>query len=86
MIRSMTGYGSASLETVALRATVTVRSVNHRFLDLTLHLPRRLQPLEAEAKERVGAAVARGRVELSMQASLADAATESWKSGQPVNL
>ena len=50
MIRSMTGYGSASLETGALRATVTVRSVNHRFLDLTLHLPRRLQPLEAEVE------------------------------------
>jgi uncharacterized protein (TIGR00255 family) len=83
MIRSMTGYGSASLETAALRATATVRSVNHRFLDLTLHLPRRLQPLEAGTKERVAAAVVRGRVEVSIQASLADAATEAVVAARP---
>jgi uncharacterized protein YicC (UPF0701 family) len=47
MIRSMTGYGSASLESEALRAVVTVKSLNHRFLDASAHLPRRLQPLEA---------------------------------------
>jgi uncharacterized protein (TIGR00255 family) len=84
MIRSMTGYGSASLETAALRATVTVRSVNHRFLDLTLHLPRRLQPLEAEAKDLVSAAVVRGRVEVSIQASLADGATEAVVASRPL--
>jgi uncharacterized protein (TIGR00255 family) len=84
MIRSMTGYGSASLDTEALRASVTVRTVNHRFLDLTLHLPRRLQPLEAEAKERVAAAVARGRVEVSMQASLAEIATEAVVASRPL--
>jgi uncharacterized protein (TIGR00255 family) len=70
VIRSMTGYGSASLESDALRAAVSVRSVNHRFLDVTLHLPRRLSPLEAEAKEQVARAVARGRVEVSVQAVL----------------
>jgi uncharacterized protein (TIGR00255 family) len=84
MIRSMTGYGSATLETEALRATVTVRSLNHRFLDLTLHLPRRLQPIEAEAKERVAAAVVRGRVEVSMQASLAETATEAVVASRPL--
>jgi uncharacterized protein (TIGR00255 family) len=84
MIRSMTGFGSASLETAALRATVTVRSVNHRFLDLTLHLPRRLQTLEAEAKERVAATVVRGRVEVSIQASLADGATEAVVPSRPL--
>ena len=73
MIRSMTGYGQASVEADALRATIAVRSVNHRFLDVTLHLPRRLQPLEAEVKERVAAAVARGRVEVSVQAVLPEA-------------
>ena len=73
MIRSMTGFGSASVETEALRATVSVRGVNHRFLDATLHLPRRLQTLEAEIKERVAAAVARGRLEVSVQAVLPEA-------------
>jgi uncharacterized protein (TIGR00255 family) len=84
MIRSMTGYGSANLETEALRASVTVRSVNHRFLDVTLHLPRRLQPLEAEMKERASLAVARGRVELSVQASLPEAAAEAVVASRPL--
>jgi uncharacterized protein (TIGR00255 family) len=84
MIRSMTGYGSASLESDALRATVVLRSVNHRFLDVTLHLPRRLQPLEAEVKERVAATVARGRVEVSVQASLPETAAESVVASRPL--
>jgi len=67
MIRSMTGYGSATMEQGPLRAAVSVRSLNHRFLDVTLHLPRRLQPLELEAREQVARRVARGRVEVAIQ-------------------
>jgi uncharacterized protein (TIGR00255 family) len=84
MIRSMTGYGHASVEADALRAAIAVRSVNHRFLDLTLHLPRRLQPLEAEFKERMAAAVARGRVELSVQAGLPESAAEAVVASRPL--
>ena len=51
MIRSMTGYGSAATESAALRATVTVRSLNHRFLETTVHLSRRLQPMEREIRD-----------------------------------
>ncbi len=54
MIRSMTGFGSAGLETEEVRAAVSARSLNHRYLDVTVHLPRRLQPLEAEVKDAVG--------------------------------
>lgn len=84
MIRSMTGYGHASLEAGGLRAAVSVRSVNHRFLDATVHLPRRLQSLEAEVKERVAAAVARGRVEVSVQATLPDEGAEAVAASQPL--
>jgi uncharacterized protein (TIGR00255 family) len=84
MIRSMTGYGHASLEAEGLRAAVAVRSVNHRFLDLTLHLPRPLQPLEAEVKERVAAAVARGRVEVSVQAGFSGAGVEAVVASRPL--
>jgi uncharacterized protein (TIGR00255 family) len=70
MIRSMTGYGSASLESEPLRAAVSVRSLNHRFLDVAVHLPRRLQALEVEARDQVTRAVGRGRVEVQVQASL----------------
>jgi uncharacterized protein (TIGR00255 family) len=69
MIRSMTGYGAAVLETDALRASVAVRTLNHRYLDIAVHVPRRLLPLEADIKRRVQAHVERGRCEVSLQAA-----------------
>jgi uncharacterized protein (TIGR00255 family) len=77
MIRSMTGYGSAALEASAVRASVSVRSVNHRFLDVALHVPRRLQALEPEARERVAKVIRRGRIEVVLQAALGDGHGES---------
>ena len=76
MIRSMTGYGSAAAESAALRATVTVRSLNHRFLEMSLHLPRRLQPMEREIRDLVQSRLSRGRIELAVQATLGMAAAE----------
>ncbi len=84
MIRSMTGYGSAGLETEAVRAAVTARSLNHRYLDVTVHVPRRLQPLEGEIKEAVGRTVRRGRVELSVQATLAEGPAEEVVPSRPL--
>jgi uncharacterized protein (TIGR00255 family) len=84
MIRSMTGFGSASVESEPLRAAVSVRSLNHRFLDVALHLPRRLQVLEAEAKERVARTVGRGRVEVQMQASLPEGPAEAVVASRPL--
>jgi uncharacterized protein (TIGR00255 family) len=84
MIRSMTGYGSASIESEPLRAAVSVRSLNHRFLDVAVHLPRRLQVLETEAKERVAQAVGRGRVEVQVQASLKEGPAEAVVASRPL--
>jgi len=70
MIRSMTGYGSASTEGDTGRISVAARALNHRFLDLSLHLPRRLQGLEPEVRRLVQSRVQRGRLELTLQASL----------------
>jgi len=72
LIRSMTGYGSAGLETESVKAAVTARSLNHRYLDVTVHVPRRLQLLESGIKEVVGRTVRRGRIELSLQATLSE--------------
>ena len=77
MIRSMTGFGSASIDGGALRAAASVRSLNHRFLDVSFHLPRRLQPLEPQARDRVAKTVRRGRVEVVLQAAFADSHGES---------
>src|SRR5690625_524421 len=64
MIRSMTAFGSAthndSLGTVALE----LRSVNSRFLDLHFRLPEDLRHLETGCRERLQAALQRGKVEI----------------------
>lgn len=70
MIRSMTGFGAAAAESEALRAAVTVKSLNHRFLDVSLHVSRRLAALEPEIKGLVQSRLSRGRVEVSVHATL----------------
>jgi uncharacterized protein (TIGR00255 family) len=84
MIRSMTGFGSAAAESETLRAAVTVRSLNHRYLDLTVHLSRRLVPLEPEIKELVQSQMFRGRVELSLEATFPDAWAEEVVASRPL--
>ncbi len=84
MIRSMTGYGSASIGDGPLRGSLSVRSLNHRFLDLTLHLPRRLQVLEVELRERVARSVARGRVEIAIQLSGGETTDEAVVPSRPL--
>ena len=64
MIKSMTGFASLTDDDEAATITVTVRSVNHRFLDLQLRLPPSLAGLEAKLRALVQQRVARGRVEV----------------------
>jgi uncharacterized protein (TIGR00255 family) len=73
MILSMTGYGASGARSPDLRAAVSVRSLNHRFFELSLRVSRALQALEPEIKELVQARVRRGRVDLSVQASFPEA-------------
>jgi uncharacterized protein (TIGR00255 family) len=67
-IRSMTGFGSAALTSEALQAEVAAKSLNHRFLDLAIHVPRRLVHLEPEVKALVQGRLTRGRVEVTVRA------------------
>ena len=52
-MRSMTGFGQASWQGGGKRLSVEVRSVNQRFLDVKLSLPRECQAWEPELKELV---------------------------------
>ncbi len=64
MVKSMTGYGRA-VETVNGREfTVEIRSVNNRYLDCTVKLPRTLSFAEEAVKAAVKAAVSRGKVDV----------------------
>ncbi|MBU1432722.1 YicC family protein [Myxococcota bacterium] len=63
----MTGFGRASVERAGLRCDVEIRSVNHRFLDLKLRLPRALAPSEPQINRRLAQRLRRGRVEITAQ-------------------
>ena len=66
MIKSMTGFASLTRDDEAATITVTVKSVNHRFLDLQLRMPPSLGALEARVRALAQQRVARGRVEVSV--------------------
>ena len=74
-IFSMTGFGEASVELDGVRATVTVRTVNHRQLDVRAALPAPLNGLERALVQRVRAALARGRVDLRVSVETTGAAS-----------
>ena len=64
MVKSMTGYGRA-VETVNGREfTVEIRSVNNRYLDCTVKMPRAFSFAEDAVKQRVKAHVGRGKVDM----------------------
>ncbi|MCC7264999.1 MAG: YicC family protein [Candidatus Latescibacteria bacterium] len=67
MISSMTGFGSGVAESQGLAARVEVRSVNSRFCEVQLRCPSRLQPLEAQVRERVAGRVSRGKVSVVVE-------------------
>ncbi len=68
-MKSMTGFGTGSLAFSGGRATVDIRAVNHRFLEVKLHLPRGFLALEDELRALVAAQVKRGRVEVFLTLS-----------------
>jgi uncharacterized protein (TIGR00255 family) len=63
-MRSMTGFGAAHAAIPGGRVSAEVRSVNHRFLDARVLLPREYGRWEGELRELVRDVAARGRVEL----------------------
>lgn len=67
MMKSMTGYGRSEGETGLGRVLVEVRSINHRYSDINLRIPKRLMPFENRIKELVRSQVSRGRIDLSIK-------------------
>jgi uncharacterized protein (TIGR00255 family) len=62
----MTGFSSISREDDRATIAVTIRSVNHRYLDLQLRVPQALASVESDVRALVGRFVARGRVEVGL--------------------
>lgn len=76
MIKSMTGYGRAREMLHKRDITVEVRSVNNRYLDCTVKLPRMYTFAEDAVKQRVQQAISRGKVDvfITVDATAADVA------------
>ncbi len=66
MISSMTGYGRGSSSKDGFTFIAELRSVNHRYADFSLRLPRELYSLEERIRRQLQEAVKRGRVELNL--------------------
>lgn len=64
MIVSMTGYGRKSIETDVFSVTAEVRSVNHRFLEPTVYIPRPFMIYEDKVKRLLGQYIRRGKVDV----------------------
>ena len=67
MIRSMTGYGRAETFLAGRKITIEMKSVNHRFLEISLRLPAMFLPFESEIKKRIGEQFSRGRIEATLR-------------------
>jgi uncharacterized protein (TIGR00255 family) len=66
MIKSMTGFASLTRDEDLATISVTIRSVNHRFLDVQLRAPAALAAAESTLRALVQQRIARGRIEVSL--------------------
>ncbi len=66
-MRSMTGYGRRSLARDGREMTVEVKTVNHRFLDVALRMPRHLGFAEDQVRRQLAESLSRGHADVSVQ-------------------
>ncbi|MDY2945371.1 MAG: YicC/YloC family endoribonuclease, partial [Lachnospiraceae bacterium] len=64
MVRSMTGYGRSEVSKEDKKIVAEIKSVNNRFLDLTVKMPRKLNPLESKIRDEIKTYIQRGKVDL----------------------
>jgi uncharacterized protein (TIGR00255 family) len=77
MIKSMTGFASLTHEDERATIGVTLRAVNHRFLDIQLRIPQSLGDVEPRVRSLLQKRLARGRVELQIAVQLRNPAAPS---------
>jgi uncharacterized protein (TIGR00255 family) len=66
MLVSMTGFGQGEVSNRTSRVTVEIRTVNHRYFDLSVKIPKTLAPYEHEIKDLLKEKIRRGRVSLTV--------------------
>lgn len=68
MVRSMTGFGRGEASDERHRFTAEVRAVNHRYLDITIRMPRKLNLFESKIRTLMKQYTGRGKVDLTITA------------------
>lgn len=66
MIKSMTGFGKNNLAINDRNYQVEIRSVNHRYLDINIKMPRQLTYLEETIKKAISTKIKRGKIDVSI--------------------
>jgi uncharacterized protein (TIGR00255 family) len=74
MIRSMTAFAGAETETPWGALAFELRSVNHRYLELSPRLPEELRAIEPALRERVATKITRGKIDITLRFRPVDAA------------
>ena len=69
MICSMTGFGRSKVESDTFQITVEMKSVNHRFLEMSIRLPKQMTVFEDKIRKIIAQQVRRGRIEVSISIS-----------------
>jgi len=84
MIRSMTGYGAASGASGKLEISVEIKSVNNRYLDCTVKLPRVFASIEEPLKSIVQKHISRGKVDVFVAIDSSNADDVEIKLNRPL--
>ena len=75
MIKSMTGYGRYQLSNDQREYQIEIKSVNHRYLDISVKIPKLLNYLEEEIRKEIASQIKRGKIEVFI--TFENKATES---------
>lgn len=72
MITSMTGFGRGEVSSDSISVTVELKTVNSRYLDISLRLPQIIQEKELDLKEQLQQYIQRGKINISVRVDKAD--------------
>lgn len=84
MIKSMTGYGSAKGTAAGLALSVELKSVNNRYLDVSVKLPRTLMFAEEPIRSAVSKHISRGKVDVFVTADASQSDTTEVRVNEPL--
>ena len=84
MIKSMTGFGRCEIADEKRKFTVELKSVNHRYLDVNMKMPKKLNFFESAIRSLLKKYIERGKVGLALAGiALNNCQLSKWDIGKP---